>query len=154
MSLNYNVRYFEDFADGFSNVLDKKMMKAFFNETEKDNQLALINSIESKNLKLGMHKINLFSVAAMMGNTQALEVAGTRYDMWIGLDNQTLIEICNKTEDIDSIQICIEKINQSDGSNQLNWQTLGLIIKSDQTEQVREMLTNHQLRPAEFSNKE
>ena len=37
LSLNYNIRYFEEFAEEYSYVFDKKMMKTFFNEADKDN---------------------------------------------------------------------------------------------------------------------
>lgn len=52
----------------------------------------------------------------MMGKSNALKSASTRFDMWMGLDGQTLIQVCNKQNDTDSIQICLQKMATGNGS--------------------------------------
>lgn len=91
----------------------------------------------------------MFSIAAIMSRSQALEMASDLYDMWMGLDGQTLIQICGKTNDIDSIEICLQKL--IDGQGSLNWQTLCQIIQSYETDNVQEVLTSCQVTEAEFN---
>lgn len=65
----------------------------------------------------------MFSIAAFMGKNEALEIASDHFDIWMGLDGQTLIQVCAVTNDIDCIEVCLQKLAKGQGT--LNWQTLG-----------------------------
>lgn len=85
----------------------------------------MLKHIESNDL-LAFQKINLFSIAAIMGRSQALKAAASHFDMYMGVDGQTLIQICGRTNDTDCIDICLKKFAEGQGT--LNWQTLCQII--------------------------
>ena len=88
---------------------------------DKENKQAALELITNGSF-LGFHKINLLSIAVALGKEDAIEVASKRYDLWMGLDNATLIELCTKTNDTDSIEHCMEKI--IDGQGSLNLESL------------------------------
>jgi len=78
-------------------------------ETDTDSQRACLKHIAANDI-LGFQKVNTFSVAAMMGKSQAMAVAANRFDMWMDLEGKTLIQICNKTNDTDSVDVCLDKL--------------------------------------------
>lgn len=39
-----------------------------------------------------------------------MSIAANRFDMWMDLKGKTLIQICNKTNDTDSIDVCLDKL--------------------------------------------
>ena len=100
---------------------------------------------------LCFHKINVFSIAAVLGKSGALSLASKEFGMWIGEDDKTLIEICGQTNDSDCIDICLKKI--ASGQGNMNRQSLSLVITSDETDNVKDVLTNHQIKEAEFNSK-
>ena len=74
-----------------------------------------------------------------MGKVELLDLAMDRFDMWMGIDNQTLIEVCDKTQDTECIQVCLTKL--SDGGGTLNMETFGLILRSEESSEVSRYLS-------------
>lgn len=114
-SLNFDETFYDQYADQFEYDLDQNIKRRFLREIDSSVQNATVKHIE-KNELLCCQKVNLFSIAAMMGKSNALKSASTRFDMWMGLDGQTLIQVCNKQNDTDSIQICLQKMATGNGS--------------------------------------
>lgn len=79
---------------------------------------ACLKHIEKYDL-LGFSKINMFSIAALMGKARCLNLAAARFDMWADLNGQTLIQLCNKSNDTYSVEVCLSKI--AEGQASFNW---------------------------------
>lgn len=60
--------------------------------------------------------------------------------MWMTPQGETLIQICNHTNDIDCINVCLEKISAGKGS--MNWETLCQIIQERDSSYVSDVLVN------------
>ena len=76
------------------------MTRRFLMEGDSLNKQAVIQQISNPNI-LGLHKINLFSIACALGKKDAVAEASKMFDMWMGLDDTTLIQTCAKTNDSD-----------------------------------------------------
>lgn len=63
--------------------------------------------------------------------------------MLVGVDDISLIQICKRTFDSDSIQILLEKMNSAEAF--LNLETLLDVISFDQTKESRRILSNKQI---------
>lgn len=78
-----------------------------------------------------------------MGLVVALRNASLKFDMWMGIDDQTLIQICSKTNDTECIEGCLKKIVNGQGS--LNLDTLKYLISSNEIELIKDVLTKFQI---------
>jgi len=57
-------------------------------------------------------KINLNSIAAFMGNAQALQISTEKFDILGSIDNATLVETCMRTNDTECLSILLSKMNK------------------------------------------
>ena len=78
-------------------------------------------------------------MACALGKEEAVAVASKRLDMWMGLDVTSLIQTCAKTNDSDTIEICMEMIIAGKGT--LNFDTLNYIITGPVTEISENLLS-------------
>jgi len=67
------------------------------------------------------------------------------------LEGETLIQIANQTNDIDCINICLDKISAGKGS--MNWETLCQIICERDSSYVSDVLLTKQIVPSKLSIK-
>ena len=88
-------------------------------------------------------------MACALGKEEAVVEASKRFDMWMELDNTTLIETCAKTNDSDSIEHCIEKIIAGKGT--LNFDSLNHIIANHVTDTSEKLLGEFQISKAEYN---
>lgn len=121
IELNTDEDLLDYYSSQFDNDLNLNMRRRFLRSNDEESQNATIKHLGTNDI-FAFQKVNIFSIAAAMGKSQALQVAAKRFDMWMGLDNKTLIQVCEQTNDLDSIQVCLEQI--SHGKGFMNWETL------------------------------
>ena len=68
----------------------ENITRRFLMEGHKENKEAALSIITNANF-LGLHKINLLSIAVALGKEEAIEVASKKFDLLMGLDDATLI---------------------------------------------------------------
>ena len=88
-------------------------------------------------------------MACTLGKEEAVAVASKRLDMWMGLDDTSLIQTCAKTNDSDQIELCMDMIIAGKGS--LNFETLNYIIASPSTETSERLLGGCQISKADYN---
>lgn len=140
--------YLEDYEHLCNNFLDHNIKRRFLQESDEATLAACIKQV-GKNDLLAYQKVNMFTAAAAMGNYDALKVAAQSQDMWMGIDGQTLIQLCSQRNDLDGVQVCLQKL--ADGQGSINWQTLCLLIKSPKSDLLTEVLDKRQVVAAEFT---
>ena len=111
ISIRFDDEFYDSYADRFSDDLCQNIKRRFVQGIDKETQIASVKHIKGNDL-LGFSKVNMFSIAAFMGKSEVLEIASENFDMLMGLNGKTLIQVCGETNDIDSISICLAKIAQ------------------------------------------
>lgn len=61
-----------------------------------------------------VHKLNLFTMATFWGNYRVLKLLGSGFQMQTTLEGDTLIQYCLNSGDINSFDVCLHKIANSD----------------------------------------
>lgn len=125
ISLNFDNEFLEGYANKFENDLELNMKRTFLRVPDDETRQAITQHFSDFDI-LGLQKINMFSITAAIGKSRALGFAATRFDMWMTPQGETLVQICNQTNDVDCIDICLQKIAEGKGS--MNWETLCQII--------------------------
>ena len=73
--------------------------------------------------------VNSNTIAILLGRSKLLEVTIQHHDILFGFSNKSLIQICAETNDIDSWNILMDKIIQTDSF--INLETLNLLIEHE-----------------------
>lgn len=134
--------YIRDLESCFCNDLDEAIKRTFLTEGNIDKQRACIEHVEGNEI-LALDKINILSIAAQLGQSQALAVACERHDMLFGVDGLSLVQICSKPRDSDCIQILMQKMIER--NSYLNQDTLLHIIEKEESEVARQLLLRLQI---------
>lgn len=97
------------------------------------------------------NKLNLFAMATFWGNYRVLRFLGNGFQMQTTLEGDTLIQHCLKSGDINSFDVCLLKIVDSD-KVYFNQETLGQIISSQPQDALNKFLNDVMITEAEFND--
>lgn len=89
-SLNFDDDFFDNYVKQLNEDLDSNIKRRFIRTNDQEVRHACLKHIDQNDI-LNFQRINLFSICAIMGRSESLQVAATRFDMWMGNDGQTLI---------------------------------------------------------------
>ena len=99
-------------------------------------RLACINFIQNDDLIF--HKINMISITAIRGNLWSIRHAFGKFDHLLLQDRKTLIETCMELNDIDCMNVIIERMRKS--SYTLTLDTSIILMHQPQTDSVKAVL--------------
>ena len=68
------------------------------------------------------------------------------------LFKETLIEYCIHKNDTNSISICLQTYEF--GEMNLNWKTIGIILQSKETSEIKKILTQYLIKDAKYEQEE
>jgi len=98
-------------------------------------------------------KINVNSIAAFMGNAQALKISSEKWDLLSSVDNKstTLVQTSMRTNDTECLSIVLEMMDKKREYLHLNQASIEIMMGLPFSEERKEILSK-QVIPAEYND--